>query len=135
MLQTLGKLAEKFPILANSMTVSLRDFLVNPSPILNKLNKYSSGSSNKTTTTKAGAFSITVSDESDFRQTPSYNSSREKSSKIAMIFENCRDTAIENICRLVYDVCCHTIYCIALVVVNVLTSHNIFLRYFYTTVQ
>ena len=49
-LQTLGKLAQKFNHLSNTVTTCLRDFLVNPSPILNKLNKYSSASRS----TKAG---------------------------------------------------------------------------------
>ena len=63
--QTLGKLAEMFPILATSVVETLRDFLVQPSPVLNKLNKYraASGVDGGTGSRTVGGFSITVSDE------------------------------------------------------------------------
>ncbi|CAH1801953.1 unnamed protein product [Owenia fusiformis] len=91
-IQTLGKLAEKFPHLANSVVSSLREFLINPSPILNKLNKYSCVEK----TSKFGALSVTVTDESK----SSINASkRGPRTKILTAFENLRDAAIENICR------------------------------------
>lgn len=42
LLQGLGKLSEKFPSIASTCIQCLRDFLVQPSPILSKLNKFHS---------------------------------------------------------------------------------------------
>lgn len=52
--------AEKFPILVTSLVEPLRDFLVKPSPILSKLNKYSRDSAGAT---DPGSFRITVTHE------------------------------------------------------------------------
>jgi len=99
--QTLGRMAEKFPILAQSIVHALRDFLVNPSPILNKLNRYASNTGRNS---KVGQFSITVTDESQpFGQIGGGGGGGgkhgQKEIKMAAIFENLRDAAIENICR------------------------------------
>ncbi|PVD31364.1 hypothetical protein C0Q70_06776 [Pomacea canaliculata] len=58
-LEAIGKLAVKFPHLASTMVASLRDFLVTPSPILSKLNKYSLSTNSASPTN----IRITVTDE------------------------------------------------------------------------
>ncbi|KAI0237175.1 Phosphatidylinositol 4-kinase alpha [Lamellibrachia satsuma] len=92
-LQTLGRLAERFPILGASVVTSLRDFLVDPSPILNKLHRYMSTEQ----TAKGGSLSITVSTEDN--KTYSQVTTDQPKSKLVITFENLRDGAIENICR------------------------------------
>ncbi|XP_060554504.1 phosphatidylinositol 4-kinase alpha-like isoform X3 [Ruditapes philippinarum] len=86
-LESIGKLAVKFPNLASSMVSSLRDFLVTPSPILSKLNKYANPSARANIT-------ITVTDET--------RSSQRKSGpidKLTKTLQNVLDCAIMNICR------------------------------------
>ncbi|KAK3587139.1 hypothetical protein CHS0354_006780 [Potamilus streckersoni] len=70
------------------MVSSLRDFLVSPSPILSKLNKYA---------TSEGNIQITVTDESsrDSEKKPKH------SDKLMRALHNLRDCAIMNICRAV----------------------------------
>jgi phosphatidylinositol 4-kinase len=46
-IQGLGKLAEKFPIIADTSTCCLKDFLVTPSPILSKLHRQQCESTSK----------------------------------------------------------------------------------------
>lgn len=89
-------MAEKFPILAQSIIQALRDFLVYPSLILNKLNRYSSGTGRSS---KIGQFSITVTDENQTFGQLGGGKHGQKELKMAVIFENLRDAAIENICR------------------------------------
>ncbi|KAL5017409.1 hypothetical protein ScPMuIL_006998 [Solemya velum] len=90
-LEALGKLAVKFPILAASMCSSLRDFLVSPSPILSKLNKYASSD-------HSGSIKITVTDESGTGRSSSSEKKRPVN-KMAVTLENLRDCAIMNVCR------------------------------------
>lgn len=86
-LEGLGQLAEKFPSIANGCIDALRDFLVNPSPILLRLNRQSADHN-----VRSGNLSIMVTAEC-----PSTYSSTTTSSGTA--FEILRDTAIENLCR------------------------------------
>ncbi|XP_041348000.1 phosphatidylinositol 4-kinase alpha-like [Gigantopelta aegis] len=88
-LEAVGKLAVKFPSLAPSMVSSLRDFLVSPSPILSKLNKYASADA------VSGNIKITVTDEGKV----SNSISKKPRNKLFTMFENLRDNAIHNICR------------------------------------
>ncbi|XP_052243319.1 phosphatidylinositol 4-kinase alpha-like isoform X4 [Dreissena polymorpha] len=86
-LESLGKLAVKFPQLASSMVSSLRDFLVTPSPILSKLNKYANPATRNNIT-------ITVSDETRASQRRP-----EPSDRLTKVLQNVLDCAIMNICR------------------------------------
>jgi hypothetical protein len=85
-------LAVKFPVLASSMCTSLRDFLVTPSPILSKLNKYA-------TSRGHSSIKITVTDSSYSSQ----SAKKRPSNKLLKCLENLRDCAIMNICKWVKD--------------------------------
>ncbi|XP_012945848.1 phosphatidylinositol 4-kinase alpha, partial [Aplysia californica] len=97
-LEALGKMAVKFPSLANAMVASLRDFLVSPSPILSKLNKYSlsEGRSREGAAGGGPAIRITVTDED--KKDGGRGHLRPKS-RLTSTLENLRDNAIHNICR------------------------------------
>lgn len=90
-LEGFGKLAEKFPNIAQTSISTLRDFLVNSSPILTKLHYQNSHSASRTG--GAGAAGIGIAESSQ----ASHKSGTLTTSMAA--YEKLRDTAIENLCR------------------------------------
>lgn len=86
----MGTLSEKFPGLANSVVAALREFLVHPSPILDRLNRHS-----QTRSPRSPMRSVTTN--TDYSKGAVVN-------KITEAFDQLRDIAMKSVCRLVNSV-------------------------------
>ncbi|KAJ8042770.1 Phosphatidylinositol 4-kinase alpha [Holothuria leucospilota] len=90
-LDSLGRLAEKFPNLASSAIATLKEFLLGPSFILTRLFKSKIPSSGR-------AVRKDIRIPADLIK-PKQREERERIIREAIVFENLRDAAIRNLCR------------------------------------
>ncbi|KAF6031162.1 hypothetical protein EB796_010520 [Bugula neritina] len=97
-IEMLGAMAEKFPGLANAIVTTLREFLVSPSPIIDRLNRHSEVLSGKKSSSKRGTpAKISLSSDQDDRlSTVSMRSS--VANKITDAFFQLRNVAMKNVC-------------------------------------
>eukprot|EP00094_Tigriopus_californicus_P003842 TCALIF_03698-PA protein Name:"Similar to PI4KA Phosphatidylinositol 4-kinase alpha (Homo sapiens)" AED:0.07 eAED:0.07 QI:1/0.8/0.75/0.93/0.86/0.93/16/174/2161 len=101
-IEGLGKLAEKFPMLAKQSSDCLREFLANPSKLLIRLSRHyhhpssrnNPGGSKAAPGKKVPSLVVTQSESAQSMQMPK---SRADATRIA--FEKLRDCAIENLCK------------------------------------
>eukprot|EP00095_Tigriopus_kingsejongensis_P007429 maker-scaffold443_size169656-snap-gene-0.12 protein:Tk07429 transcript:maker-scaffold443_size169656-snap-gene-0.12-mRNA-1 annotation:"phosphatidylinositol 4-kinase alpha isoform x1" len=106
-IEGLGKLAEKFPMLAKQSSDCLREFLANPSKLLIRLSRhYHHQNARLNNQAQAGApivakklpsVLVTQSESSQSMRPAHQPESRADASRIA--FEKLRDCAIENLCK------------------------------------
>ena len=85
-LRGLGRLAQKFTVLASNVIGHLRDFLVNPSPILLRLHRQSTASHQSTTPSSSNPTS-TGTNEPEFI-----------TASAQAAFERLREVGIDNLC-------------------------------------
>uniref|UniRef100_A0A336N515 CSON006612 protein n=1 Tax=Culicoides sonorensis TaxID=179676 RepID=A0A336N515_CULSO len=114
-LEGLGKLSQAFPNIAGTAISYLRDFLIDPSPILSKLNYQAQAQQKKEAESKP-AFIIVNSPGT----VPSYTHSSHIISKISPTpFEVLRDAAIENLSIALKSAYVLDQYCVPALIANV----------------
>ncbi|XP_055625261.1 phosphatidylinositol 4-kinase alpha isoform X4 [Toxorhynchites rutilus septentrionalis] len=116
-LEGLGKLAQKFPNIAGTSISYLRDFLVDPSPILTKLHAQSQAQNKKD---KENAPFRIVVQGSDFNTLEQQTNQRKGLTKSAYeAFEALRDAAIDNLSIALKAAHALDPYCVPALVANV----------------
>nr|XP_029724206.1 phosphatidylinositol 4-kinase alpha isoform X2 [Aedes albopictus] len=116
-LEGLGKLAQKFPNIAGTSISYLRDFLVDPSPILTKLHAQSQAQNKKDKENAPFRIVVQGSDFKAFDQQPNQRKGLTKSAHEA--FEALRDAAIENLSIALKAAHALDPYCVPALVANV----------------
>ncbi|XP_065089616.1 phosphatidylinositol 4-kinase alpha isoform X2 [Ochlerotatus camptorhynchus] len=116
-LEGLGKLAQKFPNIAGTSISYLRDFLVDPSPILTKLHAQSQAQNKKEKENAPFRIVVQGSDFKAFDQQPNQRKGLTKSAHDA--FEALRDAAIENLSIALKAAHALDPYCVPALVANV----------------
>ncbi|XP_021707657.1 phosphatidylinositol 4-kinase alpha isoform X2 [Aedes aegypti] len=116
-LEGLGKLAQKFPNIAGTSISYLRDFLVDPSPILTKLHAQSQAQNKKDKENAPFRIVVQGSDFKAFDQQLNQRKGLTKSAHEA--FEALRDAAIENLAIALKAAHALDPYCVPALVANV----------------
>ncbi|KAL1402807.1 hypothetical protein pipiens_019636, partial [Culex pipiens pipiens] len=116
-LEGLGKLAQKFPNIAGTSISYLRDFLVDPSPILTKLHAQSQAQNKKDKENAPFRIVVQGSDFKALDQQVNYRKGLTKSAHEA--FEALRDAAIENLAIALKAAHGLDPYCVPALVANV----------------
>lgn len=93
LLQTLGSLADKFPTLASLIVTILREFLVLPSPILDRLSRHSDGLNKQ----KARHSFVLKTQQQDMVASPTLHKPSVVN-KITDAFIQLRNEAMRNVC-------------------------------------